>query len=130
MPRVTAACPLALIADGNALAMCLAYGPADGDTFRVPPPWQDAAGHLYSAASWEASETWLASLSAPVTRPAWDVDELIDMDAATRAQAALILTAEALAADPARIVAIVGMDGPAALAAMGLVPVPMDEASA
>lgn len=121
MPRITAACPASLVADANHLAMCLAAGPADGQTYRLPCAWQDHAGGLYSAASWEASDEWIAHAQGPLTRPAWDVDEVIDMDAAARAQAALVVSAEPVAASPAALTAIAGMSGPDALAAMGLV---------
>jgi hypothetical protein len=52
--------------------------------------WQDAEGNRYAAASWEARPEWITAAQQPLTRPAWDVDEIIDMDAAARAQAALV----------------------------------------
>ena len=122
--RITAACPEAMVFDGNQLAMCLAYGPADGETYRLPCGWQDADGNLYSAASWEASEEWIAAAQAPLTRPAWDVDEIIDMEAAERAQAALVFSVEPFTATRTNLNALGGIDGPDALAAMGLTPVP------
>jgi len=118
--RITAAAPEALISDCNQLAMCLAFGPDDGQTYRLPCGWQDADGNLYSAASWEASDEWIGAAQQPLTRPAWDIDGIIDMDAAARAQAALVFSMEPLAATPAVLAAIAGMEGPAALAAMGL----------
>lgn len=118
--RITAACPEALIADANQLAMCLAYGPADGETYRLPCGWQDANGNLYSAASWEASEEWIAAAQAPLTRPAWDVDEIIDMEAAARAQAALVFSLDSVKANVLNLTAIAGVSGPDALVAMGL----------
>jgi hypothetical protein len=62
----------------------------------------------------------IAAAQQPLTRPAWDVDEIIDMEAAARAQAALVFATEATGADPETLTAIGGMDGLAALAAMGL----------
>jgi hypothetical protein len=121
--RITAACPEAMVFDGNQLAMCLAYGPADGETYRLPCGWQDADGNLYSAASWEASAEWIAAAQALLTRPAWDVDEIIDMEAAERAQAALVFSLEPVAASPSSLTAIAGVSGPDALNVMGLVPV-------
>ena len=127
MQRITAAAPEALVFDANQMAMCLGYGPADGETF-VGNGWQDAAGNLYSAASWEASDDWIARATVPLVRPAWDTTDLIDMNAANAAQAALVFSTEATPASPAALTAIGGMDGVAALAAMGLSAVPYDNA--
>ena len=127
--RITAACPEALVSDANQLAMCLAYSTADGETYRLPCGWQDAEGNLYSAASWEASAEWVAAAQQPLQRPAWDTDEVIDMEAAARAQAALVfwVPGEDAPAPPqasaAALTAVGGMSGPEALAAMGLVQV-------
>ena len=120
MPRITAAAPQALVSDSNNFAMCLGYSLADGLTFSNLN-WQDANGGLYGCASWEASEEWLGKAQEPLERPSWDVDEVIDMEAAGRAQAALVVSTEAVAADPAVLTAISGMDGLDAIAAMGLV---------
>ena len=117
--RITAACPEALIHDANNLAMCLAFGPADGMTYGLPQ-WQDAEGNRYAAASWEAVAEWITAAQQPLTRPAWDVDEIIDVDAAARAQAAMVFAMEPVDADPLALTAIGGMEGLAALAAMGL----------
>ena len=117
--RVTAAAPEALVSDANQLAMCLAFSPADGETY-TGLNWQDADGNLYAAASWEASAAWVEAASQPLVRPAWDVDEVIDMDAAEAAQAALVFSLEPVLAVPGVLTAIGGMDGVAALAAMGL----------
>jgi hypothetical protein len=121
--RITATAPEALIYDCNQYAMCLAFGPADGETYG-PLNWQDADGNLYSAASWEARPEWIDFAQAPLVRPEWDVDEIIDMVAAERAQAVLVYSTEALLASPAALTAIGGMSGPEALAAMGLSVVP------
>ncbi|MEN9763510.1 MAG: hypothetical protein RI906_3336 [Pseudomonadota bacterium] len=119
MPRITAAAPQALVSDSNNFAMCLGYSLADGLTFSNLN-WQDANGSLYGCASWEASEEWLGKAQEPLERPSWDVDEVIDMEAAGRAQAALVVSTEPLLASPAALTAIGGMDGVAALTAMGL----------
>lgn len=119
MTRITAASPEALVSDANQLAMALGQSEADGETYRGLN-WVDAQGNLYAAASFEASDAWLEAAQAPLTRPAWDVDEIIDMDAATRAQAALVFSLEPVAADPGKLVAIGGLSGAEALAAMGL----------
>ena len=119
MPRITAAAPEALVFDSNQFAMCLGYSLADGLTFSNIN-WQDADGVLYACASWEASDAWLEKAQAPLVRPAWDVDEVIDMEAAERAQAALVVSTEAVAADQAVLTAISGMQALDAIAAMGL----------
>ena len=123
--RVTAAAPEAMIPDCNQLAMCLAYGPADGLTYGGLN-WQDPDGNLYAAASWETSEAWIEFAMAPLVRPTWDVDEIIDMVAAERAQAAMIYSTVAIPATPTALTAIGGMDGVPALGAMGLTGVPQD----
>ena len=120
--RVTAACPAPLVDAANHLAMCLAASEADGQTYNGLN-WQDAQGNLYAAASFEARPEWIAAAQAPLTRPAWDTAEVIDMVAAAQAQAALVFSLEPIAADPAKLAAIGGMEGPAAVAAMGLTPV-------
>ena len=119
MTRITAAAPEAMISDANQYAMCLGQSEADGQTYNGLN-WQDADGNLYAAASFEARDEWITFAQAPLVRPAWDVNEIIDMVAAERAQAALVFSTEALLASPAALTAIGGMDGVAALAAMGL----------
>jgi hypothetical protein len=117
--RITAAAPEALTYECNQLAMCLAYSIADGETY-VGLNWQDSNGNLYSAASWEASDAWVEGASQPLVRPAWDVDEVIDMDAAATAQAALVFSQEPVLAMPDKLTALGGPDAAVALAAMGL----------
>ena len=119
--RITAAAPEALISAANQLAMALAFSPADGETY-TGLNWQDADGNLYAAASWEAREEWVTAASQPLVRPAWDVDEIIDMVAAGRAQAALVFSLEPVLADPMHLVALGGFGGVEALTAMGLTP--------
>ena len=125
MTRITAAAPEALVSDANNYAMCLGYSLADGLTFSNLN-WQDSNGSLYGCASWEASEEWLGKAQEPLERPSWDVDEVIDMVAAGRAQAALVISTEALLASPSNLTAISGMDALTALEAMGLTTVPVD----
>jgi hypothetical protein len=120
MTRITAAAPEDLVFDSNQFAMCLGYSLADGLTFSNLN-WQDANGGLYGCASWEASEEWLEKAQEPLVRPSWDVDEVIDMVAAERAQAALVVSTEAVAAYPAVLTAISGMQALDAIEAMGLV---------
>lgn len=121
--RITAACPASLVDDANQLAMCLGQSEADGQTFG-PLNWQDDTGALYSCASWEASEEWFESVSDPLVRPEWDTGELIDMDAAAAAQAALLIWSgedDLPIAESDSITVIPNMDGLSAIAAMGLV---------
>jgi hypothetical protein len=124
--RITVSCAEALVADANQLAMALAFSEADGETYRGLN-WQDAQGNLYAAASFEASPEWITFAQSPLQRPAWDTEEVIDMDAAERAQAALVFSTEAVIASSAALTAIGGMDGVGALAAMGLHPKPEAE---
>lgn len=120
--RITCSCPAALVSDGNQLAMALGFSEADGQTYNGLN-WQDAQGNLYAAASFEAREEWIAFAQAPLVRPEWDVNEVIDMVAAAQAQAALVFSLEPVDADPAKLTAIGGMEGPDAMVAMGLMPV-------
>jgi len=117
--RITAAAPEPLVYASNQLAMCLAYGPADGETYRGLN-WVDASGNLYAAASFEARVEWLTAAQTALHRPDWDVDEVIDMQAAAQAQAALVFSLDPVIATTETLTAIGGMDGLAALAAMGL----------
>jgi hypothetical protein len=115
--------------------MVLCYGPADALTYGKPN-WQDAAGNLYSCASFVASKNLVERLQGELQRPNWDVvgattdeegivhpggDGIIDMDAARRAQAALMYSLEPVAAMPDKLTACPGNDALAVLAAMGLV---------
>ena len=122
MTRITAAAPEALVSDANQYAMCLAFSPADGETYTVLN-WQDADGNLYAAASWEAREEWITAATQPLQRPAWDVDEVIDMVAAGRAQAVLMFSTEPVPATPTNLTALSWPDAVAALGLMGLEPV-------
>ena len=125
MTRITAAAPEALIYECNQLAMCLAYSVADNLTY-TGLNWSDGGGNLYAAASWEASDAWVESASQPLVRPAWDVDEVIDMPAAEAAQAVLMFSTEPVLAVPGALTALSGPDAVAALGLMGLTPVPQE----
>lgn len=87
--RITAACPDALVSDANHLAMALAFSEADALTYNGLN-WVDALGNLYACASFEARDEWVIGAQSPLARPAWDTGNVIDMDAAARAQAALM----------------------------------------
>jgi len=124
--RITIACPDALRDDANNLAMVLGYGPSDAETY-VALNWQDAGGNLYACASLTVSDAFTATAQSGLQRPAWDVDNIIDMDAAQRAQAALVFSLTPVTAMPDKLTACAGDDALAVLAAMGLTQVEVDE---
>jgi len=117
--RITIPCPEALRDDANNLAMVLGYGPDDAQTY-VALNWQDAGGNLYACASLPVSDAFTATAQSGLQRPAWDVDNIIDMDAARRAQAALVFSMTPVTAMPDKLTACTGDDALAVLAAMGL----------
>jgi len=129
--RITVSCPQALIPQGNQLAMCLAFSEADSKTYGLPN-WQDTDGNLYAAASFLARQEWITAAQSSLVRPAWDTEEIIDITAAAEAQAAMqfwLPDAPGFppAASTSHLIAVGGMEGIAALAAMGLTPTPDDE---
>jgi len=122
--RITVACPDTLRDDANHFAMAMAFGPADALTYGALN-WQDGEGNRYAAASFEARPEWVLAAQASLSRPEWDTGEIIDMDAAARAQAALVFwTADSETPPPqastTTLTAIGVMGGIEALAAMGL----------
>lgn len=120
---VTIACPAAHVSDANQLAMILGYGPADELTYGGLN-WQDAAGNLYACASALVGPNFVSDAQAALARPAWDVEPYdVSLAGARRAQALVVLWTDGAmpVASPDHITAIAGMDGLAALAAMGLV---------
>ena len=123
--RLTIACPDALQDDANNLAMALGYRPDDAGTY-VGLNWQDADGNLYACASLIVSDTFVSTAQSTLSRPVWDVDNIIDMDAARRAQAALVFSLTPVTAMPDKLTACAGDDALAVLAAMGLTQVEAD----
>ena len=123
--RLTIACPATLRSDANNFAMALGSGPAEALTYGSLN-WLDTAGNLYACASLIVSDTFVSKAQSTLSRPAWDVDNIIDMDAARRAQAALVFSLTPVAAMPDKLTACVGDDAMATLAAMGLTQVPND----
>ena len=123
--RLTIACPDALRDDANNLAMALGYRPDDAGTY-VGLNWQDADGNLYACASLIVSDTFTTAAQSGLQRPSWDTDNIIDMDAARRAQAALVFSLEAVEVAPDKLTACAGDDALATLAAMGLTQVEVD----
>ena len=123
--RLTIACPDALQDDANNLAMALGYRPDDAGTY-VGLNWQDADGNLYACASLIVSDTFVSTAQSTLSRPVWDVDNIIDMDAARRAQAALVFSLEAVEVAPDKLTACAGDNALAVLAAMGLAQVEVE----
>ncbi len=125
--RLTVACPDALRDDANHLAMVLAFSAADALTYGALN-WQDADGNLYAAASFVALPEWIVGATQPLQRPKWDSEEIIDMEAAGRAQVALVVwlggEEPVPAAVPDKLTVVAGDDGLAALGMMGMTPVP------
>ena len=124
--RLTIACPEALRDDANNLAMVLGYGPSDAETYGSLN-WLDTAGNLYACASLIVSDTFTTTAQSGLQRPSWDVDNIIEMDAARRAQAALVFSLTPVTAMPDKLTACAGDDALATLAAMGLTQVEVDE---
>jgi len=124
--RLTIACPAAWRPDANQLAMVLGYGPDDVETYGELN-WQDAGGNLYACASLIVSDAFTTAAQSGLQRPEWDVDNIIDMDAARRAQAALVFSLTPVMALPDNLTACAGDDALATLAAMGLTQVEVDE---
>jgi len=88
--RIIIICPEAHVGDANQLAMAL------GDSVEA---WQGTfstvgwrAGSAGQAvASWDADPAWLAAVQSVPERPAWDADNAVNMAAAIRAQALVVL---------------------------------------
>ena len=123
--RITIACPEALRDDANQLAMILGYGPDDALTYGGLN-WQDADGNLYAVASLPVSDTFTTTAQTALQRPSWDTDSHVNMDAARRAQAALVFSLTPVTAMPDKLTACAGDDALATLAAMGLTQVEVD----
>jgi len=124
--RLTIACPDALRYDANQLAMVLGYGPDDAETYGGLN-WQDAERNLYACASLTVSDTFTTTAQSGLQRPSWDIDNIIDMAGANRAQAALVFSLTPVTAMPDKLTACAGDDALATLAAMGLTHVVVDE---
>ena len=123
--RLTIACPEAVRDDANNLAMVLGYRPDDAETY-VGLNWQDAGGNFYACASLIVSDAFTTAAQSGLQRPSWDTDNIIDMDAARRAQAALVFSLTPVTAMPDKLTACAGDDALATLAAMGLTQVEVD----
>lgn len=131
--RLTIACPEALIADAQDLAMVLGYGPADAGTYQAAS-WQDAAGNRYAMASTMIFGAFVETATTALERPEWDVEPYqVNMAGAARAQMQLVFLADpyaegvVTAARPDKLVAILHDDAQAALSLLGVAPVPVPE---
>jgi hypothetical protein len=129
MITITATCSESLRSDANQLAMALAFSEADSHTYQEPRWHRDDTA--YSAASFPVRPEWIQGAQQPLQRPEWDTESIIDMDAANRAQAALVfwmpeydedgqLVTPPPQAEPSKLTAIGGPDGLAALKMMGI----------
>ena len=129
MTILTIAVPLDMADDANALGGACGESAADLETYQDRPntPMQrNANGDLFL---WHSFPNWFfwQDPQGELQVPAWDTEGLIDMDAARRAQAALVIwdgEEPTPQAAPGQITVVGGMAGPDALAAMGLQLVP------
>jgi hypothetical protein len=104
--------------------MALAQSEADASTYGALR-WQDASGNLYAAASFIARPEWLVGASQPLKHPEWDTGKIIDMQAAGRAQAKMVVwlgdpEQPIPQANPNALTIVANDSGLEALAAMGL----------
>jgi hypothetical protein len=86
--RATIATPVSHIPDANQLALALGESSADDRTFSTAS-YQDADGNLYSVASTVAKPIFAQLAGQPLQAPAHAPD--MDLEAATRAQALLMI---------------------------------------
>lgn len=136
MSRVTltAACPEADRDDASHLAVCLGWQEGwqpDEWEMAFSAQYQDGQGNLFRVMSCRVGVSFVAAASVmgPVGRPAEDVEPYrVNLTAARRAQDKLVMWQPTDPLQPVptaatdRIVAVVGMSGVDALAAMGLLP--------
>jgi len=132
--RVTIPGPADHINDAQDVAMVLGFGPADAQTY-VAPGWQDAQGNLYACASLPVGPDFVSNATSPLERPEWDQEPYqVNMAGANRAQALVPFwqpteeSPEPPLANPSAITAVVGDDGVLMLTAMGLTPMPQEDA--
>src|SRR5690554_3785377 len=86
--RVTIAVPETYITDANQLALCLGESAADDQTFTAAN-WQDADGNLYAVCSTVAKPIFAEMAGQPLQALTTPPD--VDLEAATRAQALLVI---------------------------------------
>ena len=120
--KATIAAPAAHIPDANQLALALGESSADDRTFSTAS-YQDADGNLYSVASTVAKPIFAQLAGQPLQAPAHAPD--MDLEAATRAQALLMINGGT--ASPDVIAVILGDRKESAqdhISALGLIRVP------
>jgi hypothetical protein len=84
---------------------------------------RDSEGNLYSAASFTTTLEWVQGASVPPVRPSWDTEQVVDIEAATRAWSAMVVwlgEGEVPQAHPNALTVLIGDDGSQSLAMMGL----------
>lgn len=130
---ITARCPLELVDDANHLACVLGTSMADLNTYGN----ENFVG--YSVVSFAAKEDTLATVQiGSLTRPEFDTEEQIDMEAAQRAFEAMVVLFPGLSDEEGNpvdqpdytgenLVAVVGTGPMEAIQLLGLTPVPSDE---
>lgn len=124
---ITIIVPEGHITKANHLGMALGFSEADGLSY-PSAAWEDAAGNLYATTSL-MSEQFVASPLAPLERPDWDVEGIVNMTEAQQAQSMLVLYTPSEDEDQPDLTgqSITVIRGPLpldALALMGIVPVP------
>lgn len=109
--------------DANQLGGVLGFGVPDTTTYGISI-WKDSKDNLYSCASLEVTDEWITTGTSILQRPEWDQDNYLDMEAAERAQSAIVLwnpgMETAPLADPEKLTVIVGVSGIEAIELMGL----------
>lgn len=119
--RVTIACPEALLAEGNALALVLGESAHDVSTFREVSH-VDAQGERYSVISTVTKPIFLTAAASPLVAPEHAPDA--DLALAGQAQARLQIYDGSQQITPDMIIAVNGPTAEEALAALGLTPLP------
>lgn len=88
--RMTARCPEALIDDANQLAGVIGECMEDVNTYGAAR-YEDEEGRLFSVVSFQATEGLFEKVGGPLQRPEYDTESELDLTAAGRAQARLVL---------------------------------------
>jgi len=84
-------CPAAHVGDATARVMALGASAAEWQDTFATVGWQASDGALYSVASWDADDEFLAAVQSTPVRPDWDVDTAVNIAAAIRAQARVVV---------------------------------------
>jgi len=124
--RISLAVPEAHIPDANQLALCTGPSPDDDKTFKASR-YKDASGTLYSLASTVVVPSYIDVTTSELVAPAHSPD--VDLEAAKRAQALLVIEDRTNGGDPVTVspdhIAVIIdhrlADVPEHIAALGLV---------